>query len=96
MRPYRIHARQTSRTNALPMITGLQIPELTDALVWLATRVFYKLSGSGAGGAPMTTAQAQHIATLCLRRRQPMPDITSFVHASRLLDELSGSPATQT
>jgi hypothetical protein len=80
-----------TRDRGLPLLTGLQIPELTDALVWFAARAFYKLSGPGAGGAPMTIAQAQHIAALCLERRQPLPEITSFGQASALLDKLAGS-----
>jgi hypothetical protein len=77
------------RERGLPVVTGLQIPDLTDALVWLATRTFYKLQGSSLGGPPMTIPQAQLIAATLLRRRQPIPEITTFDQAARLLDELN-------
>ena len=79
------------RDRGLPRLAGLQVPDLTDALVWLATRAYYKLNGIGVDGPPMTINQAQLIAATLLRRREPIPEITTFDQAARLLDELNSA-----
>lgn len=80
----------------LPSLVGIQVPELTDALVWFASRAFSTLEGSGAGGAPMTIPQAQKIAGNLLERRTLLPhSLRTFSQASVVLDLLSSGAANE-
>lgn len=77
--------------HGLPTLIGIQIPELTHALVWLASCTYFNLERSGVGGSPMTLRQARKIAGNLLTRRVPLrDDWTTFSQASSTLDLLEG------
>jgi hypothetical protein len=81
-----VRAYETSGHGRKPFLTGLEIPLVTEAALWLVDRRFSAYASSGDGGAPMTQSQALAIACAALSDGEYPPPIYRRHEARALLE----------
>lgn len=89
-----VRAYETSGHGRKPFLTGLEIPLVTEAALWLVERRFSAYASSWDGGAPMGQAQALAIASHALSVGEYPPPIYLRHEAEAYLTaRRSSSPA---